>query len=198
MKQLIQNSIKQSKKYQKCLWHYISFSSQQISPTRQTLSGFGMIYHQLLIVLFSQQDIVAKVLSFSQQRPRAVCILSGSGTVSSVTLRQPASSVLAGTYEVEAFLYFSLTRFFFWFMKFWLRNQDMKATFCLCLNRISRKSIQAAVTKFYFNIFCWYNHVGSAADLNVLPIMVILCGTRVCLKLEMANQRSVGCGLGQF
>ncbi|MBA0593425.1 hypothetical protein Gorai_010369, partial [Gossypium raimondii] len=44
-------------------------------------------------------DIVAKMLSFSQQRPRAVCILSGSGTVSSVTLRQPASSTPTVTYE---------------------------------------------------------------------------------------------------
>ncbi|XWS38373.1 hypothetical protein CRYUN_Cryun19dG0125600 [Craigia yunnanensis] len=45
------------------------------------------------------EDIVAKMLSFSQQRPRAVCILSGSGTVSSVTLRQPASSTPTVTYE---------------------------------------------------------------------------------------------------
>ncbi|KAA3463170.1 AT-hook motif nuclear-localized protein 5-like [Gossypium australe] len=45
------------------------------------------------------QDIVAKMLSFSQQRPRAVCILSGSGTVSYVTLRQPASSTPTVTYE---------------------------------------------------------------------------------------------------
>ncbi|KAG6791714.1 hypothetical protein POTOM_000846 [Populus tomentosa] len=44
-------------------------------------------------------DIVSKLLSFSQQRPRAVCILSGTGTVSSVTLRQPASSGSSITYE---------------------------------------------------------------------------------------------------
>lgn len=47
------------------------------------------------------QDIVAKVLSFAQQRPRAVCVLSGNGTVSSVTLRQPASTGVSVTYEVE-------------------------------------------------------------------------------------------------
>ena len=58
---------------------------------------------------FSLQDIVAKILSFSQQRPRALCILSGTGTVSSVTLRQPASTGVSVTYEVEAFNYFSLS-----------------------------------------------------------------------------------------
>ncbi|KAF9689345.1 hypothetical protein SADUNF_Sadunf01G0082600 [Salix dunnii] len=51
-------------------------------------------------------DIVSKLLSFSQQRPRAICILSGTGTVSSVTLRQPASSGSSITYEVKAVTYF--------------------------------------------------------------------------------------------
>lgn len=47
------------------------------------------------------QDIVSKVLSFSQQRPRALCIMSGTGTVSSVTLRQPASTAPSLTFEVS-------------------------------------------------------------------------------------------------
>lgn len=47
------------------------------------------------------QDIVAKLLSFSQQRPRALCILSGTGTISSVTLHQPASTTVSVTYEVK-------------------------------------------------------------------------------------------------
>ncbi|CAH2080167.1 unnamed protein product [Thlaspi arvense] len=38
-------------------------------------------------------DIVSKVLSFSLQRPRALCIMSGTGTASSVTLCQTGSSV---------------------------------------------------------------------------------------------------------
>ena len=50
---------------------------------------------------FFSQDIATKILSFSQQRPRALCILSASGTVSSVTLRQPTSSSGTVTYEVE-------------------------------------------------------------------------------------------------
>ncbi|KAF3568630.1 hypothetical protein DY000_02012281 [Brassica cretica] len=44
-------------------------------------------------------DIVSKVMSFSQQRPRALCIMSGTGTVSSVTLRQPATTEPSLTYE---------------------------------------------------------------------------------------------------
>ncbi|THG05598.1 hypothetical protein TEA_022139 [Camellia sinensis var. sinensis] len=44
-------------------------------------------------------DIASRVLSFSQQRPRAVCILSGNGAVSAVTLRQPISSDTTVTYE---------------------------------------------------------------------------------------------------
>jgi hypothetical protein len=41
-----------------------------------------------------------KVISFSQQGPRAICILSASGVISNVTLRQPDSSGGTLTYEV--------------------------------------------------------------------------------------------------
>lgn len=53
------------------------------------------------------QDIASKIMSFSQQGPRAVCILSANGAVSTVTLRQPATSGGTVTYEVyfwESFL----------------------------------------------------------------------------------------------
>lgn len=40
-------------------------------------------------------------MSFSQQGPRAVCILSANGAVSTVTLRQPATSGGTVTYEVR-------------------------------------------------------------------------------------------------
>lgn len=46
------------------------------------------------------QDVAAKLLSFAQQRPRALCILSGNGAVSAVTLRQFTSSAATVTYEV--------------------------------------------------------------------------------------------------
>lgn len=45
---------------------------------------------------------MAKLLLLSQQRPRALCVLSGTGTVSSVTLRQPASTNASITFEVKA------------------------------------------------------------------------------------------------
>ncbi|KAK6251302.1 hypothetical protein SCA6_005307 [Theobroma cacao] len=62
-------------------------------------SSAGLAFAPHVVTVEIGEDIVAKMLSFSQQRPRAVCILSGSGTVSSVTLRQPASSTPTVTYE---------------------------------------------------------------------------------------------------
>lgn len=44
-----------------------------------------------------------KVISFSQQGPRAICILSANGVISNVTLRQPDSSGGTLTYEVRRF-----------------------------------------------------------------------------------------------
>lgn len=44
-----------------------------------------------------------KIISFSQQGPRAICILSANGVISSVTLRQPDSSGGTLTYEVSIF-----------------------------------------------------------------------------------------------
>lgn len=46
------------------------------------------------------QDVSAKIMSFSQNGPRAVCILSANGAISNVTLRQPATSGGTVTYEV--------------------------------------------------------------------------------------------------
>ncbi|KAG2681186.1 hypothetical protein I3843_11G132500 [Carya illinoinensis] len=62
-------------------------------------SSAGQAFSPHVITIGVGEDIVANILSFSQQRPRAVCILSGSGTVSSVTLRQPASTGVTVTYE---------------------------------------------------------------------------------------------------
>ncbi|BAU01877.1 hypothetical protein VIGAN_11121700, partial [Vigna angularis var. angularis] len=47
------------------------------------------------------KDIVAKLFSFSQQRPRALCSLTKIGTVSSITLRQPASTSISVSYEAR-------------------------------------------------------------------------------------------------
>ncbi|XP_076947369.1 AT-hook motif nuclear-localized protein 1-like [Bidens hawaiensis] len=45
------------------------------------------------------EDVTMKVISFSQQGPRAICILSANGVISSVTLSQPDSSGGTLTYE---------------------------------------------------------------------------------------------------
>lgn len=45
-----------------------------------------------------------KIISFSQQGSRAICILAANGAISNVTLRQPNSSGGTLTYEVGAFV----------------------------------------------------------------------------------------------
>ncbi|KAF7810273.1 AT-hook motif nuclear-localized protein 5-like [Senna tora] len=64
-------------------------------------SSAGVAFAPHVINIGAGEDIVAKLLSISQQRPRALCIMSGTGTVSSVTLRQPASTSVSLTYEVK-------------------------------------------------------------------------------------------------
>lgn len=59
----------------------------------------SVMFHMNLNVMF--QDVAEKILSFAQQRQRALCILSGNGSVSAVTLRQFSSSGGTVTYEVK-------------------------------------------------------------------------------------------------
>ncbi|KAG2372005.1 AT-hook motif nuclear-localized protein [Vigna angularis] len=57
-----------------------------------------------VLVAFSSatlEDIVAKLFSFSQQRPRALCSLTRTGIVSSITLRQLASTSISVSYEAR-------------------------------------------------------------------------------------------------
>lgn len=62
-------------------------------------SSAGLAFAPHVLHVAPGEDIASRVLSFSQQRPRAVCILSGNGAVSAVTLRQPISSDTTVTYE---------------------------------------------------------------------------------------------------
>ncbi|GMH22705.1 hypothetical protein Nepgr_024548 [Nepenthes gracilis] len=62
-------------------------------------SSAGIAFTPHVILVTPGEDIAAKILLFSQQRPRAICIMSASGGVSSVTLRQPATSSSTVTYE---------------------------------------------------------------------------------------------------
>ncbi|CAI9274393.1 unnamed protein product [Lactuca saligna] len=59
----------------------------------------GIAFTPHIIHVAAGEDVAAKLLSFAQQRPRALCILSGNGAVSSVTLRQFTSSAATVTYE---------------------------------------------------------------------------------------------------
>uniref|UniRef100_A0A7N1A4Q4 AT-hook motif nuclear-localized protein n=1 Tax=Kalanchoe fedtschenkoi TaxID=63787 RepID=A0A7N1A4Q4_KALFE len=73
-------------------------------------AGVGFIPH--IITVKAGEDVSAKILSFSQHSSRAVCILSASGAISNVTLRQPATS--GGTVTCEGrFEILSLSGSFF-------------------------------------------------------------------------------------
>ncbi|KAG6485550.1 AT-hook motif nuclear-localized protein 9-like isoform X1 [Zingiber officinale] len=60
-------------------------------------AGMGFTPHVITIAV--GEDIATKIMSFSQQGPRVVCILSANGVVSTVTLRQSATSGGTVTYE---------------------------------------------------------------------------------------------------
>ncbi|XP_009112749.1 AT-hook motif nuclear-localized protein 5 [Brassica rapa] len=59
----------------------------------------GLAFAPHVISVEAGEDVVSKVMAFSQQRPRALCVMSGTGTVSSVTLRQPATTEASLTFE---------------------------------------------------------------------------------------------------
>ncbi|KAK6947774.1 PPC domain [Dillenia turbinata] len=59
----------------------------------------GLAFTPHVITILPTEDIVEKMLSFSQQRGRAVCVLSGTGAVSSVTLHHPGTSTGNIRYE---------------------------------------------------------------------------------------------------
>ncbi|KAF7844756.1 AT-hook motif nuclear-localized protein 7-like [Senna tora] len=61
--------------------------------------SIGTNFMPHIITVNSGEDITMKVISFSQQGPRAICILSANGVISNVTLRQPDSSGGTLTYE---------------------------------------------------------------------------------------------------
>ncbi|CAL9117654.1 unnamed protein product [Musa textilis] len=60
-------------------------------------SGTGFTPH--VITVTAGEDVFSKIMSFSQNGSRAICILSANGAISNVTLRQPATSGGTVTYE---------------------------------------------------------------------------------------------------
>lgn len=59
----------------------------------------GSAFTPHIIHISIGEDVAEKILSFAQQRQRALCILSGNGSVSTVQLRQLTSSGGTVTYE---------------------------------------------------------------------------------------------------
>lgn len=73
---------------------------QPLAPFGKLVSGSaGVGFTPHVITVVTGEDISSKLLAFAQQGPRAVCILSANGAVSTVTLRQPSTSGGTITYE---------------------------------------------------------------------------------------------------
>ncbi|XP_051129470.1 AT-hook motif nuclear-localized protein 9-like [Andrographis paniculata] len=73
---------------------------QKLAPLGEWMnSSAGLAFTPHVLLVESGEDVAAKILAFAQQRPRALCILSGNGSVSALTLRQPTSSGSNITYE---------------------------------------------------------------------------------------------------
>lgn len=62
-------------------------------------NSVGTNFTPHIITVNAGEDVTMKIISFSQQGPRAICILSANGIISNVTLRQPDSSGGTLTYE---------------------------------------------------------------------------------------------------
>ncbi|KAK1379124.1 AT-hook motif nuclear-localized protein [Heracleum sosnowskyi] len=63
------------------------------------LGTYGVGFTPHVIVIKPGEDVASKIMAFSQQGPRTVCILSAHGAICNVTLRQPAMSGCTVTYE---------------------------------------------------------------------------------------------------
>ncbi|XP_057478428.1 AT-hook motif nuclear-localized protein 13-like [Actinidia eriantha] len=63
------------------------------------LGSIGGSFIPHVILVKAGEDIASKIMAFSQQGPRTVCILSANGAISNVTLRQHAMSGGTVTYE---------------------------------------------------------------------------------------------------
>lgn len=65
----------------------------------EALGSWGIAFTPHILTVKAGEDVASKIMSFSQQGPRTVCILSANGAISNVTLRQPATSGGLVTYE---------------------------------------------------------------------------------------------------
>lgn len=79
--------------------HRPKFETENAVPGEWISCSVGANFTPHIITVNAGEDVTMKVISFSQQGPRAICILSANGVISSVTLRQPDSSGGTLTYE---------------------------------------------------------------------------------------------------
>ncbi|XP_074281894.1 AT-hook motif nuclear-localized protein 6-like [Silene latifolia] len=61
----------------------------EFEKTGERLPSLGANFTPHVMTVSAGEDITMKILSFSRQSPRAICVLSASGSISNVTLRQP-------------------------------------------------------------------------------------------------------------
>ncbi|CAN1267252.1 AT-hook motif nuclear-localized protein 3 [Linum perenne] len=71
------------------------------SPGEGVGYAFGANFMPHILSVNAGEDVSMKIMSFSSQSDRAICILSANGPISNVTLRQPTSSGGTLTYEVS-------------------------------------------------------------------------------------------------
>ncbi|KAL6513578.1 hypothetical protein OROGR_021064 [Orobanche gracilis] len=71
--------------------------AEKLDEWDECLTGSSFLPH--VITVNTGEDISTKIMEFSLQGPRSVCILCGNGTVSNVTIRHPSSSGGIFTYE---------------------------------------------------------------------------------------------------
>eukprot|EP00250_Pteridium_aquilinum_P001999 c12211_g1_i1 orf=318-1499(+) len=77
-----------------------SGKNQQLAALGEMIcgsAGAGFTPHAITVA--TGEDVAARIMSFSQQGPRGICILSANGAISNVTLRQPSTSGGTVTYE---------------------------------------------------------------------------------------------------
>lgn len=79
--------------------HPPKFESPNLVTGDWVSCSVGANFTPHIITVNAGEDVTMKIISFSQQGPRAICILSANGIISSVTLRQPDSSGGTLTYE---------------------------------------------------------------------------------------------------
>ncbi|XP_059286775.1 AT-hook motif nuclear-localized protein 10-like isoform X2 [Lycium ferocissimum] len=70
---------------------------QQVAYLGSEAAGFGFRPH--VITIKAGEDVLAKLMSFSQSTSQAVCVLSANGSISNVSLWQAATSGGTVTYE---------------------------------------------------------------------------------------------------